>query len=492
MTRSTAVLLTLAAALLCCSLPAAAQSPNCGDPPFMMVVLDRSGSMSGSKWSSAKTAVTNLVTKYDIQINFGLMVFPGPSGSCSAGQVDVPIANTSKNAIIAMLGKTSTTGLTPMGVSMKNAYNYLKGLNPKKKKYIMLITDGTETCSGKAIDWVNAAKGAGIKTFVVGFGSGVNKTELENMALAGGTPKSGSPKYYQADSPASLSAALQAIGSLVSCCGNGVLDAGEKCDKSIPVGKKGACPKKCDDKNPCTTDAPTGKDCAVSCKYTPVTKPKNGDGCCPPGANSTNDTDCKASCGNGVLEKGEGCDPGIKAGAGKCKTKADCDDKNVCTVDALVGSKCSVKCTNTAVKANPNAKDKCCPPGLSSVDDADCPQPCGPDTTKNCVNTCKGVKCPAGFYCQYGKCLPKTTSKDGGTTPPGTEAGTPPGTEAGVTKRTEAGVVIGPDGGNNNNGGGEGFVDGEGCACSVDGSAAPTGSGLLLLLALLISRRRRE
>ena len=49
--------------------------------------------------------------------------------------------------------------------------------------------------------------------------------------------------------------------------------------------------------------------CNVTCAHTTVTAPKNGDGCCPPGANSNTDSDCSASCGNGVLESGEQCDP---------------------------------------------------------------------------------------------------------------------------------------------------------------------------------------
>ena len=486
MLRSIAVVLS--SLVILSSTPALAVGPNCGDPPFMLVVLDRSGSMAGSKWANAKSAVTNLVTKYDIQINFGLMIFPGPGGNCDAGQVDVPISNTSKNKIISTLGKTSTTGMTPMGVTMKNAYNYLKGLNPKKAKYIMFITDGSETCSGKAIDWVKAAAGAKIKTFVVGFGSGVSSTELNNLAMAGGTPKSGSTKYYQADSPAALSTALQAIGSLVSCCGNGVLDAGEQCDKAIPAGKKGTCKLVCDDKNACTTDAPTGKECSWSCKFTPVTKPSGKgikDGCCPPGANAANDGDCKASCGNGVLEAGEDCDPSIKTGAGKCKTKADCDDKDKCTIDSLTGSACHVKCLHTKIKPDPKTKDGCCPTGMSAVDDADCLPPCGPDRTKNCVNPCKDVKCPTGFYCKYGKCSPLGAK---------TEAGQPIPTDGGPAFKDGSGSGTGSGTGNgngNNPGGGEGFVDGEGCACSTHRPHG-MGLGLLLLLGLLALRRRKR
>ena len=34
----------------------------------------------------------------------------------------------------------------------------------------------------------------------------------------------------------------------------------------------------------------------------------DGDGCCAPGCNATNDSDCTPICGNGVVEAGETCD----------------------------------------------------------------------------------------------------------------------------------------------------------------------------------------
>ena len=48
-----------------------------------------------------------------------------------------------------------------------------------------------------------------------------------------------------------------------------------------------------------------------------------GDGCCPAGCNLTVDSDCSATCGNGVVEAGETCD-GVN-----CPT--DCNDGNACT-----------------------------------------------------------------------------------------------------------------------------------------------------------------
>ena len=58
-----------------------------------------------------------------------------------------------------------------------------------------------------------------VKTFVVGFGSAVDATQLRDMARAGGTARAGmTPEYYQADDAASLRTAFAAIaGSVISC-----------------------------------------------------------------------------------------------------------------------------------------------------------------------------------------------------------------------------------------------------------------------------------
>jgi cysteine-rich repeat protein len=51
--------------------------------------------------------------------------------------------------------------------------------------------------------------------------------------------------------------------------------------------------------------------------------PKNGDGCCPAGANANNDNDCQPVCGNKVVEGTEQCDDGNtdpNDGCDMCKT----------------------------------------------------------------------------------------------------------------------------------------------------------------------------
>lgn len=79
-----------------------------------------------------------------------------------------------------------------------------------------------------------------------------------------------------------------------------------------------------------------------------------------------------ASCGNGRLEPGEGCDNGIPAGPGSCPT--DCaDDGDPCTVDRLSGSvdDCTATCVYDVI-TECSSGDSCCPQGCTADRDGDC------------------------------------------------------------------------------------------------------------------------
>ena len=400
-------------ACLCAARPAAAQL--CGDKPDMLIVLDRSGSMqTGSKWTQAKNAINTVVTANAGAIRFGLLMFPYPD-YCSVYGVQVAVGNTTSSAITSTLNATSATGsATPIASALNSAYSYLVSIDPGKLKYVLLITDGSENCSGSPVTAVTLLNGAKIKTFVVGFGSGVNASQLNSMAQAGGTALSGSTKYYQANNQSQLSAALKAIAGQVNCCGNGKLDAGESCDTAIPAGSSGACPTFCNDYNACTKDTLGGTKCTAKCTYVSITQPKNYDGCCPPGASSLTDNDCKIVCGNGLLEAGEQCDPGISAGPGKCPTLAACNDKDACTLDNVSGAPCHRVCVHAKLAANLVVKDGCCPLGATSKTDLDCNTVCGNglleagETCDPAITSGAG-KCPALADCDDKNACTKDT-----------------------------------------------------------------------------------
>jgi hypothetical protein len=73
-----------------------------------------------------------------------------------------------------------------------------------------------------------------------------------------------------------------------------------------------------------------------------------------------------ATCGNGLIEAGETCDP-----PGSCPNS--CNDGNTCTIDGSTGSaaNCNLSCTHQAISACVNG-DGCCPAGCNSNTDSDC------------------------------------------------------------------------------------------------------------------------
>jgi len=148
-------------------------------------------------------------------------------------------------------------------------------------------------------------------------------------------------------------------------CGDNTIDPNETCDPP------GSCPTMCNDGDTCTNDLMTGSsaNCNVRCATSDITACSNGDGCCPAACNANNDSDCSASCNNGVIEPPETCDP-----RASCPTT--CNDNNACTTDTTSGSSttCNVACAHTNITACANG-DGCCPGSCTYAMDNDCPPP---------------------------------------------------------------------------------------------------------------------
>lgn len=212
------------------------------DPPDLLIVLDKSGSMSlgpglnpfgTSKWSLMEDAIETITTTYNTNIRFGLTAFPTSNvcGVVSGAQVPIDINNAA--AINSWMDSESPDGNTPAHLSLQNASDIYNGIpqNPAGQ-YVLFATDGAPNCGGNPVDpdadtsaetvaAVNALRLQGVNTFVLGFGAifGLEGL-LEDASDAGGVPRPGSPNYYHADDAASLEQALLAIagGIIPSSC----------------------------------------------------------------------------------------------------------------------------------------------------------------------------------------------------------------------------------------------------------------------------------
>jgi hypothetical protein len=220
--------------------------------PNMMIVLDKSGSMTEDlegdcprldnsndcvyppdngtkdnpaydgppdKWAVATDAMSAVLDSHGSKVRFGLVTFASNS-SCGTGHVRVDTGPNTKAMIQSVMNTTSPIGATPIGATLNALVGY-NGLDDgNRTNYVLLVTDGQDTCGG------NASGAAGnlydqnprVKTFVVGFGGGVNAGELNQTAVEGHTDRPGATKYYQADDATELQNALDTIlGSVLSC-----------------------------------------------------------------------------------------------------------------------------------------------------------------------------------------------------------------------------------------------------------------------------------
>ena len=189
--------------------------------PNFIILLDRSGSMDnsggsgGSKWNVTINALDAALATYASQLNAGLKLFPTPGyGSCGVSNgMDVPMGATA-NQIISALYNTYASGATPMGSALQksgNIYSNANNYDPDAPRYVMVITDGKETCGWNPEAEVAALAQSGIETFVVGFGDGVDAGVLNNMAVEGGHAMPSSTQYYTANDSAQLEAAFDSI-----------------------------------------------------------------------------------------------------------------------------------------------------------------------------------------------------------------------------------------------------------------------------------------
>ena len=224
-------------------------------PVAMMILQDMSGSMdpkfndatgrwddddNPGRWSIAKPAIISLLTDYADystgNIEFGFDIFPRGSG-CELGSsplMDTIPGESQSMAIVDLLEReydaNSPEGATPLRGAMDLYLNtdYAPNfLSSDRQSYLLIISDGADTCRGNRYVSSGGATAeqlgeksaelleAGVKTFVIGFGGGVDFDQLNAIAKAGGTPFT---EFLYADDQANLEEAFSEIAaSIVQC-----------------------------------------------------------------------------------------------------------------------------------------------------------------------------------------------------------------------------------------------------------------------------------
>lgn len=181
------------------------------EPGSILVVLDRSKSMSDApdgnaptgatpaKWESAKAALATVLAGLAPDVGVGLYAYPTELDACGvdpAPQVGVGPVGSWARAILAALA-TPPAGSTPTAAALDVAYGYLDGLSTKGAKAVLLITDGAWNCGsgtpaavtqGILSQAATVRAAAGILTFAIAV-PGASDDDLSQLAHAGGTDK---------------------------------------------------------------------------------------------------------------------------------------------------------------------------------------------------------------------------------------------------------------------------------------------------------------
>lgn len=171
-------------------------------PVDLYVMLDRSGSMVGPKWTAVTSGLSDFFASPGTSdLRLGLQFFPLDGAQvCSFQAYGVPavaISSLPENAgaLQEQLAKQSPAGETPTLPALQGAYEFSKGWakgNPERAVAVLLATDDEPNVCASTLDKVEqVAKNARssdppVATFVIGVG---DLSKLDAVAAAGGTSK---------------------------------------------------------------------------------------------------------------------------------------------------------------------------------------------------------------------------------------------------------------------------------------------------------------
>jgi len=188
----------------------------------ILIVMDSSASMEevfedSTKLQKAKESIaevfTGLPPEFFTQNNIGLRVYghrynwKETEKSCTDTQLVFPIGKTDPKMLIKTVNDLKAKGSTPIAYSLtKAAEDFSK--DKDVRRYILLVSDGAETCGGDPVAVINELQKKGINIIVntIGFAVGEDaRKQLEAIAAASGG------RYYTARASQELKTEMEKL-----------------------------------------------------------------------------------------------------------------------------------------------------------------------------------------------------------------------------------------------------------------------------------------
>ena len=227
----------LAASVLCSLfLPARSHADDCTSN--LMIVLDRSCSMTSNsimgktRWDIAVTAINNLIANNSGKLRFGLAMFPDKTSTTPKCVQTTPLlapalGNEQTVSMLLTNNRPGSPCITNIDEGIKQASLEPSLFTTDRRSFVLLITDGEQSnnCNGGTptadpltIQYIKGMYDKKVPTYVVGFDIGSNaqaQKSLNSFATAGGLPnKNGATMYYPANNEAELESTLSQLASL--------------------------------------------------------------------------------------------------------------------------------------------------------------------------------------------------------------------------------------------------------------------------------------
>ena len=175
----------------------------------VVLLIDRSGSMAGSKISEAKTSAKYFTDLMHTGDKIGVVTYE------TSTRVDYPLtkieSTNTKTLVKNKIDQIYPAGVTAMGAGLRTAYNQLVNYgDPSHPWAIVLMSNGFHNYGEHPYNVLPALKSKNIKVYTIGLGAGADGNLLGKIATdTGGF-------YRYAAKPTDLVAIYQAIAAVVT------------------------------------------------------------------------------------------------------------------------------------------------------------------------------------------------------------------------------------------------------------------------------------